>query len=662
MALLLWHVQLLLTGATFGALLMLAPRAVAFSLGGRFLLGLATAPYLIAGFTLAVAALHPVPPLIFAFAPLLLNLAIIIGIFCRTRGRFLPLIGGRFRRGFARVVKSPPMLIAFAGLAVTCAYAFPVFSNNFRAGPVGGDATVYLAHAQYFAGVRDSWALPGPYGLSDGSLRGDIHGPVWSAYLASALAAAGLGQPAATAAAPSAILITVPLLALAIFAALSQLRQPSVPAVAVLFLLFAPVFAYVTYAHSRDAFRLIPVVLTLGALAAYRLQLSGPGAWRIDARHLLLFALGAMTGAGHAIGVFVLPLAGAGWLFFHLCRLPSRRWPAIAPDAVKVAASLGLGLTVAYGHLFVASIAGHSAAFDLNVADAVAGTPYEGHVLDYDRQRILNPLVERFPVLSLVWNDNGTIFNAILIFIIIYSVIYVILNIKRDLAVVEKYLLFFSMAFLAQMMLPFGLFDLSGFELSKWVAMNPRYSMHIHLIAAVLLSLIVFREVDRLAGRERQGRRALPFIGPVSRDGTAAILSGLAVSALVAYAFASVADRWRNVVDTDIVAAAVQIDAALAARPRDCRMLSEVSQMLYYSARPRTILSSTKNRDLYRASSAEEISELLRARNVCAILAYRNYLFAHYPSSLPMKAFVEDGRFVEQTFRMKYYVLYILRQ
>lgn len=682
MTVLLWHLQLVFIGCVAGWLLVVSPATVPFTRAGRFLAGFSLAPFFVAGATLLVGLILPgLPFRVFAFAPGACASVLAMFLIYRTRGAVFSLTARGFLRGLGGLYRSPIALLSLAGLAWASIPAIAVLSYNFWTSPIAGDASQYLAQAHYFASHRNAWQIAGAAGLPDGSLRGDIHGPFWTAYLASAVAVTKAQPWGFNLAAPGAMVATIPLLLIGIYAALSRMRQVAIANLAILFLFCIPAFSYIVNAYSRDGFRLIPIILLTGVFAALLLGTPSAKMPRLLPRMLLCAVAGYFTAGGHTLAIFFVPLIIAGWAVCVLVQhhRHGRSLRGLSPY-VGVAASTMFGLIAGYAHIIAVFLRTGSLSGDNVVAsDILRGTLYAPYEAAYHAQRLKDPLFEAFPALVLIINDDPLALNLAIVASLAICVFLALRPPNSMRNEVRVFLCFMLCAAAAQLAFLFKIFDIRGFDFSQWVVMNPRYRIQYHVYFSILFALAVYSifrlwsaNPTRLTWRGSwQSEFTISNLQkqtqPKTRSWQATLNVTVAILALSTAVLAwtsssSVRANWHRSDLNSLRAIISTFEEKLVSNAApSCIYLSEVDQTTYYWPRGRVKLMSEPNKELFGLLTDREIYDYMKSKNICAIVYYENFVLSYFPPSTPLKQFMSNENYVLEKVSNGYLTMLIVR-
>jgi hypothetical protein len=655
-----WHLQLVLVGLSAGLIATCLPKAIPLSRSARFIAGFCLAPFIVALTTIVFAHLVPRSPLrLFAFVPLLVIVpAALAGFRFLRPGASLASPGRLLGVRRSDLEMTALDLCAVTTVGVLIYFMGHVFAANFVRTPSGGDATQYLAQAFHFATHRDGWQIIGGAGLADGSLRGDLHGPFWTAYLASAIAASGALPGGANPAAPGAIILTVPLLMLSVATLFQRIRGVSAPLLTIILLFSIPGLGYIVSAHSRDAFRLIPLVLLIALFV-------GCCASPLHSVRRILpvataFAIAAFfTAGGHSLALFLIPLtAFGGCAALLLVRTHGRyRFGQRFRLGLSLGIATGLGAAAGFGHLIVNLVrTGSLSAGNVTSDEVLAGTPYAPLLKLYNDKRVVSEELLHNPILTLFSRDLGPVQQILAYCGYAVAIICILLALTRFVrrkpsSPAAMILICLSLVLATQSALFSGWLDFGGHAVSQWLAMNSRYTLQSYVLLAAICALVITLAYGSVTGRDIRGRmasgartgRRIPEL-PV-RLAAGAVAAGLLV-ALTLQAKDNIGRTFFPIYKAGLRLPVIAFQQKLSDYDEQCRYLSEVDQLSYHWARPRVMIFSAVNRELFLLKTADEIERYLERNNICAIAMYSNFIMATMPPGYPLKDYLNDAGYI----------------
>src|SRR5262249_38472304 len=152
-------------------------------------------------------------------------------------------------------------------------------------------------------------------------------------------------------------------------------------------------------AHSRDAFRLIPLFLLIGVLCNIVLARN---VHRQIPTSCGLVMLGYFAACGHASAAFLVPLTLAGWAIGFVAPATSLDSVALRlRGALLVGTAAGLGLAAGFPPIMISLFVYTGLPTGGNVAsdEAVRGTIYQTAFDAYQATWLPEPLIQSYPVL-----------------------------------------------------------------------------------------------------------------------------------------------------------------------------------------------------------------------------------------------------------------------
>ena len=340
--------QLLLLSLALGSWTLHLPRWLRVPRMSRFLIGCCATPFVMGAWMLLMAAIVPGGRrLLFLAPPLAVAVALLVFYGPRALRRLI-----RDHRRTLRASRNPwPVYAVYAGVAVMLVVLVPKLVQNGRPPTLAHDASIYLSQALPFAQERSLGATSGWLGAPGDANQGSNHNFVYPAFLSHALLNTGhnpLGYPYDHAA-RAAFQATFICMLLSVVALASTTRYLGAGALAVILLLQVPQIEYISYQSSRDAFRIIPLMLLAATLAGvsppklrYRLRPAALVKLLLPPMVLAAFSL-----SGHTLGGLVVVTMALAWLIWGLLR--KARWL----NMTLVLVAMGVGLLLGGFHYLV---------------------------------------------------------------------------------------------------------------------------------------------------------------------------------------------------------------------------------------------------------------------------------------------------------------------
>ena len=584
-------IELLLLGLGMGIVALAIPKAIPLPATGRFAFGFATTPFLVASIILFFTVIWPgIPKVVLALAPVVLAVALLWH--CR------PLIAQLVRHRSHTQLRDPVFLILLVGViwtAVLVAFRIIYFAQE----PLGNsDALYYLLEAKRFATQRSFSAIAGMRGLEDGTLRGDQHGPLWVAWLASALVwNTNPGDLLEN------TIVRLPFGAsfffffFSVVAVASALRTRYVILVSLLASVAVPMLYGTLTDGSRDSFRLAGLLL----LSSFLLAHLRPNLRRVTSLSALIMsaALAAFAVQGHGLALVLVPIVVSTWGVVVLAaRLPFQR-------LVIVGCTLGIGFVIGALHVVDATWRTGSLTGD-NVLewDQVKGTPYEGSVEERNKRRIGNGDDPIWRIALTVMRDRG--WPSVGAFLVLIGGLGTLIHgAKTHFITIRQWrAITVSAWFLSYTLVVLGLFDFSRIQLGAWTILNSRYGMQWHMAAALVAAFGISLTLSRL-------RIRIPILAIVG-----ALLLSLGTILLVVCTW----PYYPTGVYQNVAATLKELVRPL---PPSCRILSEEQGLPFYVEGQVVQIYSKYERDLLVARTPSELESLLAQQSFCVVVLYQ---------------------------------------
>lgn len=590
------------------------------SMAGRVAFGLAATPFVSASLAVAIMALWPGQPvLLLAFLPLIAGVVLLVTMRGAAREIGLALRGVAWRD-----------LLFWIAAACLAVLTFIVMTRvaHFILQPTGNsDSLQYLAQARQLLGHRSLFEYPGIEGLPDGTLRGDAHGVLWVAYLASALALApGADSFGADALARVAFQLALFSYVLAGVALACTFRLRLAVPLTILFLLAVPSLSGASIGGDRDAFRLAALLLLLAFLLAHalsRLQ------YVLHPASLLLAALlGFWSMQGHGLALVLVPVLTATWFLVCLAlRLSFLRGLTLAL-AVAMGFSAG-AWPVASAYLRTGSPTGNNVAASL----VLMGTPYLKGTAQRDQGRI-GAGADRLARIDITLRrDAGwpsLLALATLAALALLAMRRRHADIGQDTDTTTPTMLAAWFVALSLMMLDF--IPLGYFEIGAWTVLNSRYAMQWYVAAGVLAAW-------GMAATLMLARHRFPHLGLMISSLSAAVL--IFGTLMTARAL----ERGWPIYQTGIYRTfSERLNTLTAPLPARCRILSEDTGVNFHALRTVVQMYSRHQLPLMRAQSQEAVIERLDSQNLCAVVLYTGlYIDTAGPDTPLARALASDA-------------------
>ena len=591
MRLALLGLELVLVALALGIASLALPNVMPLPAVGRFAAGFAATPFVVASTSLFVALVWPgAPSEVLALAPG--GLALVI-LWCHRL-----VIGHVIRRLSFVQLRDPFFLILVIGViwtAVLIAFRIVYFTQE----PLGNsDAVAYLQAAKHFATNRTFFDIPGMRGLEDGTLRGDPHGPLWIAWLASALVwDIGTDNLANT-------FVRLPVEASFLFffasvvAAASALRMRYFIFVCLLVSIAVPRLYGTVTDGDRNSFRLAALLL----LSSFLLAHLRPNLSRATQLPALMAgaALVAFCIQGHALALVLVPIVVAAWSVVVLAaRFPPLRL-AILHGVLACGFIIG-ALHVVEAYWQTGSIIGD------NVSEwsQVQGTVYEQSIDQRNAGRIGDGADPAWRMVLTIMRDKG--WPSVIAFIVLMAGAGGLLwrrTKERTITILEWRAIVLGAWFVAHTLFVLGVFDVGRLRFGASTVINLRYAMQWHLAAALLAAWGIAFALE-------QARTRIP------------LLIGLAAPLALSLGTVLLVERsWAYYPTRGYIVMTALLNELAREMPPACQILSEDAGVNFYTERPVVQLYSKYQRDLLAARTPSELNSLLSERGFCLVVLY----------------------------------------
>ncbi|WOH48812.1 hypothetical protein [Bradyrhizobium sp. sBnM-33] len=466
------------------------------------------------------------------------------------------------------------------------------------------DSLQYLAEARHLLSHRSLFAYSGMEGLPDGTLRGDAHGVLWIAYLASALAFA----PAADSVGQDALARVAFQFPLAAYVAggvacASVIRLPLAIPLSVVLLLAVPGLSGTSIGGDRDAFRLAALLLLSTFLLAHA------RAALLHAVHpavlMLAVVLGAWALQGHGLAIVLVPvLTGVWFLSTLILRLPAYR-------AILLAAAVAIGFAIAAQPVISAYLRTGSPVGD-NVAasEVLKGTVYVQGTSKRDEARI-GAGSDRITRIGItIARDGG--WPSVVALMTLLGVTFSLASrcrfVGRHASPVVPFLL--SAWFIGETLILLDALPLGHFKIGAWTVLNARYAMQWYVAAGLLAAWGIAAAVAIV-------RRLFPTRTMLTRA-----LAGGVLIAGTALTGRALKHGW-PVYETAVYRVfASRLEQATKALPTNCAILSEDTGVNFHATRTVVQMYSTTVLPMMRIETPQAVLDWLDSRHLCAVVLY----------------------------------------
>ena len=498
---------------------------------------------------------------------------------------------------------------------------------SFSAGEAttNSDALQYLFGAKHLLSHRNIFEFSGLEGTVDGTLRGDAHGILWIAFLASALS---FGETLDTSAQDSLARIAFQLVMLSYFASgvalASVFRFRGAILAAVILLLLVPFLQLSSFVGSRDAFRLAGLLL----LMSFLLYQSTPTLRGNLCRTLLLASLlGAWALQGHGLSIILVPLITASW-FGTIVALRS---PVLRALMISTAIAVGTLLAAspvisAYYHT------GSPLGNNLDAKEFLSQTPYaKGFEKRLDeRYESDTSLGKR--IKSIYERDSGIPSVIAVVTLIMLTWILFAPSSKQLISKEQKFIaVMLSVWFVGQTIVLLDWLPLGYFEIGNWALINPRYSMQWYVVAALLAAWGITFTISLISDRFKPIKIAPHLI------------LGAALIGVTSSTYFLLERRWPTVSAWHYPSMLKNIDLHFEHLSPDCLVISEDPGTSFHSQYKIIQLYSRAMMPLFRFDTPKAVVEWLKSKGFCGVILYSGmYMDAAGPDTPFLKALNSD--------------------
>jgi len=471
-----------------------------FRSGVRFLFGVSITPFFIAFIIFLMGIIWPGAP---HWLLMILPLAIAIGWFIKAKGFYeLKAFITKIGEVIFSLIRNREFRVKLVCYIVCCVCIFivmiplgTILVRHAKAPIIDHDISHYIMQARYFLEDGDTLGIDNYSGERDGTVVKDDHGPLWVNYISQALMYRSDTQEKDVfddAAARVAIVITFFYMMISAGAvALILIYDFRAFLLANLLILMHKDFEYISYAFSRDGFRITSLLLFCIILLAFvqrqkvrQSQDVIPGSAFGLSSFLLLGIIAFFAMQGHGANVFFIFLIALAFGIMLIVFQAGAKNILLCSIAIIVGVLSGFVKNIAW-FLETGSFRG-LATFGLE------GTEYGAAVEAADQARTIPPGWERVLVFIESPGVGTILIGSIGLLIMVFVFI-----VKR------KELLPFTFAIFALcIILPMtGLFDIMGHGVSDWYFQNFRYRLPLYAFMAICGAYIIVKLMrkDRLA-------------------------------------------------------------------------------------------------------------------------------------------------------------------
>jgi len=587
----------------WGEILPLPPLA-------RFLAGLCLMPVVIGLWMLGCAALLPgAPAPVFLFLPSAAAL-----IFSLLNYRLFGQVWQDLAAGLSNESNKPALALAWLCLAVVLAQATATLLVNSRSLTLQNDTNVYRAMARPFAEARSLEGIPAFDGRSHPNLPQDTHNYLFQSYLAYAMLHTNpdeIGFPHDKPVNDAYQILFFSML-LALTALVWTTRRALAVPLAMLILLQVSQLGIIGYIFSRDAYRIIPLLLLTIVLGSLRMDQAPQ---RKDIFTMALLALLSFYClSGHTLGGILCVLICLAWLL----------WQILLYKRLQFLNLLFVGLAISLGLLFGSQkyIRGYLAfgTVNVNIPEIVTqGTNYPEIIVQI-RETRYNEIFNSFgfgnPLLTTALVVLERDRYLVLLPGMLVSLLVIVLWRRKLACPIPVQLLFWSLASLA-IFFPFiGFLDVGKIILSKAFVGNLRYSLHFYPFFSAILAVAIL-QLEKSSWVQRGEKEKRLFCTTVS-----VIVLALFVSCMSA--FSRYDDNfWRinnipgNQLEYSLSIVPVrQMQEEIAPR----NVLQDKAMSAYHLDNNALFLYTLAGREIITSSTILEVEKNLQKANVGAVV------------------------------------------
>ncbi|PWB54420.1 MAG: hypothetical protein C3F13_06600 [Anaerolineales bacterium] len=471
-----------------------------------------------------------------------------------------------------------------------------------------------MGQALYIAEERSTKDGPGFWDSTNGNFRGDPHGLLFPAYLSHALMNTGgeLGYPNDYAV-RIAFQTTFVYMLLAIIALSGVIKRPGIGSLAVIIFLQVPQLEYISYQNSRDAFRIIPLLLFATILVGFSTKKMQHQ--RINLPLLLPpFILVICAAMGHTLNILIVCFMIFAWGIYSV--FMSIRWQSI----FLIVGAVGIGLFFGSLRYVNAYIATGNLRGNTEKQTAIAGTALSEVYLEQSEAK-LNGATTPLQQLFVIFQRDG--FRLSVPGILSALLLLLLWSKKKD---DEKIQIgaFYSLLLLSIVLPFFMLFKVNGIVLTEWFANNFRYSLHWYPFAAVCISVLIWYSYDTLEyliTSKQEASLSLPYpryrsIFPKAYFVIIVLLLIISASKVVS------SEEWRVKVTNDdtLIELLKPITEAKQLLPPGENLLIDTNRWNYYIDNTGIVLYTKPTYAILQGKTIVDLKDALKSLNIGAVV------------------------------------------
>ena len=502
---------------------------------------------------------------------------------------------------------------------------------------IGSDASEYLSAALRFAQNRQFQSITLFQGTPDGSLIPLMHHPAWITYLGNAL----LHTPTRIVGAPVdfaarlAFQMTYVYLFAAIAACARAFAKKTAMFLAMIFPLSFALLSYVYTSSSRDAFRLIPVVLLPAVLlsAERRLHKNTLAQKKSWTTLLTPFWVGSMVMMGHPINALAAVSVVLAFSIYLLCK---RRLVCKSTIYLYLATALGAlsgSFQMIWSFLSTGSLMGKG----YDAESLLQNTPYLNNFLMYSQRRLKGTTNYPQRLEMILTRDYGVLsVTAVVVSVIVVMALLV----KR--ARTKKPMQpfgFLSLVVVCNSILLTDIVRWSNTTLTQWCVMNVRYTFQLYLFWGLFLAVVIVKVIDRTS----------QIKNVIAAAGISIALMCYTVLPLASVSLSMPHDSsedatWRYIYHEDYTDQYAEARAVEAMQPEKRALIDNFYANYYFDNQCLTWLSE-KAGPIRRADTLDTLDQALSAQNIGTIILTASHRDVYWQNTV-LEEYVQDSNYV----------------
>ena len=578
---------LLLPSLALGTIAVHLPRQLIVPPISRFLIGFSATPFFIAVWMLVLAALLPgASRWLFLLLPAAVALVVLALYAPRTLHRLL-----REWQRIRAASKNPWLAyLIYVTFAVLMALVIFKLIPNGQYPFTEHDALVYAIEALQFARSRSISGIPDFRATIDSVMPYHPHTFLYQALLSQSLMATGsdtLGFPydhAARAVIQALFLYML----LAVVALAKTFRVLGVGSLAIIVLLQVPNIEYLSYASSRDAFRIIPLVLLaiiFVGLSPRRLQRRlHPGSLFF----CLIFA--GFSLAAHTLNLVMVGSIVLAWLVWVLLGKAPWRNILLVLGAILIGLFIS-GLHYLKSYMDTGNFMGYGFVYY-----AYINTPLWQYFVNKYQYVVNASLLQQ---INLLLDQDQYRLSVQSLFVSLLTIVSYFTLKRKNLA---KLLLFICLINFSTLIPMTGLLDFTKIKLSDMLIRNLRYILHWYPFAAVSVAIFSLSFIDNFSVHKKKYFRF-----------TGWFFLSLLFLILVHTSFKTVNESWR-VMNSKVYKSEDiwSIKKVLDTLPSDERILTDDNHWAYYLKNRTVTIHTYFGWGITRAKTETEVDANLK--------------------------------------------------